>query len=121
MLRRLFLGVCAAVLLGLVMPAQPKASVDEDNAAVITKDLNCHTVNGFLWDGTGTSAGTGIHIETSSGNHNLKCTSEITGTPPNKAVVKTGFLCLTPWGSTTDTHSVATPSGKLNYECDAHD
>jgi hypothetical protein len=56
-------------------------------------------------------------VTTPSGGALTTCNGTYPGTPPDTAVVQSGFTCFTTVGLTTDSHEVITPSGKVILSC----
>jgi len=110
--------VIAAIMIGAAASAQ-LAIADPDGSnpqsAFIFRDLGCGLFDG---NGNGVTADASHAVITSDGAGNLKCTAKgVTPPPDGKALVMEGFLCGTPAGLTSDTHSIVTPNGMSKLSC----
>lgn len=117
-LRRL-VSVTAASLIVMGGLSAGVAGADPDGsnpiAATVDKDFGCTVLdeNGGLVLGFSS-----VSVETSSGHSTLTCQAEGVPAPSTgRAIVRSGFLCGTFAGATSDSHFVLTPSGKAKLVC----
>jgi len=109
--------VIAAIMIGAGASAQ-LAMADPDGtnpqSATITRDLGC-----LLFDGNDALvfADADKVVVTSSGKATLKCSGDVTPPPDGKAHVMKGFVCSTPLGFTTNSHSTVSASGHSTLTC----
>jgi hypothetical protein len=87
-----------------------------DTADIVT-EFNCR-INQEPIGGGDTFTTDSRSVSSASGNTVLRCTGEISpDLVPDKAVIDTGFECITYLGSTTISRKVFTPSGKALLTC----
>jgi hypothetical protein len=89
---------------------------EPDKADIVT-EFSCR-INQEPIGGGDTFTTNSRSVSSPSGNTILRCTGEISpDLVPSKAVIDTGFECVTFLGSTTISRKVFTPSGKVLLTC----
>ena len=108
-------GMLGVVVASLTVTApNAHATTARFDPAVVINGFTCGVIDGdggfFVTDQTHT-------VITSSGNSVLKCHASGVPNSTGSAVNRSGFLCGTALGLTTDSHETVSASGEVDLTC----